>query len=161
MGAFRLDLPLAVKWTMAAVPPAGYTPQTEVWQSHLNPYFMAGWVGFLVTGLNMMPVSQLDGGHVMYTLFGRWSHWVARLLMFSLVTLIVIDLIARWRMGYFVLQVGNRWWLMAVLVLVIGTDHPPTRDDTVPLGWPRTILGCLSLLIPVLCFAPRLLYITP
>jgi len=47
------------------------------------------------------------------------------------------------------------WLLMALLVLLMGTDHPPTRDDRVPLGWGRVIVGLLSLPIPVLCFAPN------
>jgi hypothetical protein len=49
------------------------------------------------------------------------------------------------------------WLLMAFLVLLIGTDHPPTRDDSVRLGWFRIVLGALSLLIPVFCFAPNLI----
>lgn len=158
MGAFRLDLPIAVEWTMAAVKPKGYTPDAQVWQNQLNPYFMAGWVGFLITGLNMMPVSQLDGGHVSYTLFGRWANWAARSFMVVLIGMIALDWLLFFPRGETGLQVGNRWWLMALLVFLIGTDHPPTRDDNVPLGWGRTILGLLSLSIPVFCFAPRVLY---
>jgi hypothetical protein len=44
---------------------------------------------------------------------------------------------------------------MALLVVFIGTDHPPTRDDSVPLGWFRKGLGLVSLLIPVFCFVPN------
>jgi hypothetical protein len=50
------------------------------------------------------------------------------------------------------------WTLMIVIVTLIGVDHPPTADDSVPLGWPRTALGIASLAIPVLCFTPFRLY---
>jgi membrane-associated protease RseP (regulator of RpoE activity) len=115
-----------------------------VWHSQLNPYFMAGWVGFLITGLNMLPVSQLDGGHVIYTLFGKRAHWIARGFMLLAI-------------GFIIYNQAWMWSLMVVLVLLIGTDHPPTRDDTVRLGWFRTVLGCLSLSIPLLCFAPNVI----
>jgi hypothetical protein len=45
---------------------------------------------------------------------------------------------------------------MAILVMLMGTDHPPTRDDTVALGPVRTIIGLLSLAIPIFCFVPNL-----
>lgn len=140
-GPFTLEAPLAVRLMLAYAPPPGYTSGHEVWYSHLNPYFMAGWVGLLVTGLNMLPVSQLDGGHVLYTLFGRRAHWVAR--AFMLVALAYIF----WKQAWM-------WTLMILVILLIGTAHPPTRDDTVPLGWLRIILGLISLLIPLFCFAP-------
>ena len=104
---------------------------------------MAGWVGLLITGLNMLPVSQLDGGHVIYTLFGRRAHWIARGFMLA-------------ALGLFILFPPARTWLvMWFLVLLIGVDHPPTRDDTVKLGWFRTLLGVASLSIPLLCFPPQ------
>jgi Zn-dependent protease len=109
----------------------------------LNPLLMAGWVGMLITGLNMLPVSQLDGGHVIYALFGPASRWVAR--GFLLVA------------GAYIVLSGNFvWTLMFVLVTLIGCDHPPTADDQVKLGPVRWWLGAISsVAIPVLCFMPN------
>jgi membrane-associated protease RseP (regulator of RpoE activity) len=106
-----------------------------------NPVYMAGWVGMFVTGLNMMPMSQLDGGHVIYTLFLGRSRFLARALLLAAISYIVIT--------------GEvTWVLMVVIITLIGVDHPPTADDRVPLGRVRTILGFLSLVLPVLCFTP-------
>jgi membrane-associated protease RseP (regulator of RpoE activity) len=160
IGASRLDLttpplgfqfgqPLAVQWLLEYLHPGTHQQNLGIAVNQLNPYFMAGWVGLLVTGLNMMPVSQLDGGHVTYALFGRGAHWVARIFMLAVFVY----------MGtmFYLFRTPPFWLLMALLVLLIGTDHPPTRDDTVRLGWFRIVLGGLSLLIPVFCFAPNLI----
>ncbi len=106
-----------------------------------NPVYMAGWVGMFVTGLNMMPVSQLDGGHVIYALFLKGAHWIARAFLLTAMAFVVIS-------GQY------SWTLMVVIVTLIGVDHPPTSDDTVPLGPTRIILGTLSLALPILCFTP-------
>jgi Zn-dependent protease len=106
-----------------------------------HPLLMAGWVGMLITGLNMLPISQLDGGHVIYGLWGRRSRIVARAIMILAIL-------------YVVLGAHYNWTLMLVLVIMLGVDHPPTRDDNVSLGWWRRILGLLSLSIPILCFTP-------
>ncbi len=147
-GAYALDVPLAVRFAFHWLHPAGYSPGKLIWFSQLNAYFMAGWVGLLVTGLNMLPVSQLDGGHVTYALFGRGAHWIAR--AFILVAI-----------GYIVLAQQWSWVVMLLLVLFIGPDHPPTRNDYVPIGRVRYVIGCLSLAIPLLCFAPKLLVLYP
>jgi len=145
-GPFAVDLPLLVRIALHVIQPAGYQPGELIEYSQLNPYFMAGWVGFLITGLNMLPVSQLDGGHVIYALFGRRAHWIAR--AFVLLALLFVFVSRQWN-----------WMLMIALVLLIGPDHPPTKDDRAPLGRLRTFLGCLAILIPVFCFAPWLLII--
>lgn len=105
----------------------------------LNPMLTAGWVGFLITGLNMMPVSQLDGGHISYALLGRRAHLIARLTVLAAIVFMVWMQVAAWA-------------LMLVLVLVMGVDHPPTANDQAPLGRLRTALGWASLSIPILCF---------
>jgi len=110
----------------------------------VNPIYMAAWVGMLVTGLNMLPVSQLDGGHVSYTLFGRYASWVAR----GFVILAMVFIV--WTESY-------NWALMLILVLLMGTDHPPTADDRVKLGPWRYALGLASLLIPIFLFNPFIL----
>lgn len=150
-GPFRLDLPLVVRSVLALNPPPGYdvgvANADQIWFSHLNPYFMAGWVGLLITGLNMLPVSQLDGGHVIYALFGRRSRWVAYGFMLAAV-------------GYLIATgTWDRWVVMILLILLIGISHPPTRDDTVKLGWLRIALGLASLAIPLLCLPPQVLHI--
>jgi membrane-associated protease RseP (regulator of RpoE activity) len=110
----------------------------------MNPLLMAGWVGMLITGLNMLPVSQLDGGHVIYGLFGRRAHWIARGFVLASITAMIIA-------DYY------QWTVMLVLVLMLGVDHPPSRDDAVPLGWGRQVIGLVSLLIPVFCFTPKII----
>jgi Zn-dependent protease len=143
-GSFQLDMPLAARWLMEWLHTPGYESGRLVWQGQLNPLLMAGWVGLFVTGLNMLPVSQLDGGHVIYTLFRRKAHWIARGFMVFAVS-------------YMLITQNYGLIVMIGLILFIGTDHPPTRDDNVPLGWGRVVLGCLSLAIPLLCFPPRVI----
>lgn len=140
-GSYRYDLPLLARWMYSMMHPDG-PGITEVYSSQVSAMFMAGWVGLLITGLNMLPVSQLDGGHVTYTLFGRHSRWIAR--MFVVLAI-----------AYMAYQRILIWLLMLILVFLIGLYHPPTADDRVPLGKTRVALGLLSLLIPVLCFPPR------
>lgn len=139
-GTYRYDLPLLVRWMYWLQ--HGSPVVTEVSSSQVNAMFMAGWVGLLITGLNMLPLSQLDGGHVTYTLFGSHSRWIARVFVGIAI-------------AYMVFNQTIIWALMLILVFFIGIYHPPTSDDTVPLGTPRIVLGCVSLLIPVLCFPPR------
>lgn len=142
-----IELPLAMRLLVDHLHPGAYQPAVGVPFSALNPWFMAGWVGLLITALNMMPVSQLDGGHVLYALLGRWAHWLARGFMFFVFVYLSVTTI------YF--DTFPFWIVMALLVLLLGTDHPPTRDDEMTLGWGRTLLGTASLLIPVLCFTPN------
>jgi membrane-associated protease RseP (regulator of RpoE activity) len=147
-GRPTLDLPLAMQFLVDWVHPGSYDPEVGVPLGMVNPYLMAGWVGLLVTGLNMMPVSQLDGGHVLYALFGRAAHWLAR--GFMLFVFVYMGV------AYAIYGLPPFWILMALLVLLIGTDHPPTSDDAARLGWFRCALGAASLLIPVFCFVPNL-----
>jgi membrane-associated protease RseP (regulator of RpoE activity) len=106
-----------------------------------NPYYMAAWVGMLITGLNMLPLSQLDGGHISYALFGKWAHRLARLVVIGAL--------------YFVLSYEQYGWiLMIAVILFIGVDHPPTSNDRAPLGVTRRVLGYASLAIPIFCLAP-------
>jgi membrane-associated protease RseP (regulator of RpoE activity) len=124
---------MLVPWIRPDLSPRGMLP---------NPLLMAGWVGLLVTGLNMLPISQLDGGHVTYAIFRRGAHFLAYALFFLAVVLVV------WKSWL-------HWVLMLALVALIGIEHPPTSDDRVRLGPLRVVLGIASLLIPVLSFPPQ------
>ena len=140
-GSFAVDCPLLMRLVIRWLRPE-HAHVTHIWVSQMNPFFMAAWVGLLITGLNMVPISQLDGGHVTYTLFGKSAHWIARsFLIFVLI--------------YIVIARAYMWTLMVVLVTLIGTDHPPTANDHMPLGRGRYLLGLVSLAIPALCFPPR------
>ncbi|MBN2477219.1 MAG: site-2 protease family protein [Pirellulales bacterium] len=108
---------------------------------YMSPLIIAGWVGLLVTGINMVPISQLDGGHVAYALLGRRAHVLARGLVVSAIISILV-----WE--------AYMWVVMLTLVILMGVDHPPMVEDRVPLGWPRRLIGYASLTIPILCFPP-------
>jgi Zn-dependent protease len=119
----------------------GYPTPDVLYLNQFNPFLMAGWVGLLVTGLNMLPVSLLDGGHVAYALLGRRAHWLAR----GLIVMAILYIIATER--YF-------WIVFLVLVILLGADHPPTADDGCRLGWVRRLLGWASVLILLFCLSP-------
>ena len=96
--------------------------------ANLHPLALAGWVGILVTAINLLPAGQLDGGHVFRALFGdrtRFVSYAAVILLFGL--------------GLF--YVG--WLFFAVLVLFLGLRHPPPLNDITPIGTGRYIVGGL------------------
>lgn len=105
----------------------------------LHPVALAGWAGILVTGLNLMPVGQLDGGHISYAVFGRYHKWVARAIFFGLIPLGLV-----WA----------GWWVWAVLLFFLGVQHPPPLNDITPLEGKEKFLGWLSLVLFVLTFTP-------
>lgn len=111
----------------------------------LHPIAVAGWVGLFVTSINLMPVGQLDGGHVSYAFFGRWHRLVSRIFMVLLAF-----------MGLFLFP---GWLLWALLLLFIGTGHPPVEDPYAPLDTGRKLEGLASLIIFIITFPPVPIYI--
>ncbi len=108
----------------------------------LHPVAFAGWVGLWITALNIFPIGQLDGGHVFYALLRRRSYFVVRLLILAIVVAII---------AYGLYE----WSLILILLFLMGPFHPPTANDDEPLGWPRIVLGCLTLAFLPLGFTPR------
>jgi membrane-associated protease RseP (regulator of RpoE activity) len=137
----QLYNPVIVRWMIQWMHPEWTNQAAWVSVSQLNPYFMAGWVGMLITGLNMLPVSQLDGGHTIYALFGRDAYKFARAFIIIAIIYVVLNL-----------EQAAIWTPMLVLVILLGIHHPPTADDSVELDDFRWILGVASMAIPVLCF---------
>jgi membrane-associated protease RseP (regulator of RpoE activity) len=105
----------------------------------LHPVAFAGWIGTLVTALNLLPLGQLDGGHVAYALLGKKQHLVARLVFFALLL-----------MGF----LWQGWLFWALLSLLLGIRHPALLDDWSPLDSRRKALGLFAFLIFILCFIP-------
>lgn len=106
----------------------------------LHPIALAGWFGLFVTFLNLLPVGQLDGGHVAYSLFGRYHRWVSR--AFLLVILVL---------GF---QGWQGWFIWAVLLSMLGVDHPPTLDLFSSLDFRRKLYGWLTVVLFALTFIP-------
>ncbi|MFN7733711.1 MAG: site-2 protease family protein [Pirellula sp.] len=130
---------------------AGWLGESSGWirgiaNIDMNPMLMAAWVGLLVTGLNMIPISQLDGGHVIFGLLGNRSRWVSWATYLACLAYVLFGAIV-YRQGLFV--------VMLILVTLMGIPHPPSRNDDVGLGWPRQILGWLTLSLPILCIPLR------
>jgi membrane-associated protease RseP (regulator of RpoE activity) len=108
----------------------------------LHPVGVAGWFGLFVTALNLIPAGQLDGGHIVYALFGRRHRAISLLAVAALVAIGV---------GF---QSAN-WLVWAVLIVALmGLRHSPTMDDVTPLGPGRRALGLFALLLLVLLLPP-------
>jgi Zn-dependent protease len=127
--------PLLVEWMIGWIlRPLG--PGEDI---GLNPILFAGWVGFFITALNLVPIGQLDGGHILYCLLGKKAHLVARALYVGGIAFFAIQVLR----GRIIEHLG--WPLMLLLIGLMGTRHPPTANDHVPLGIPRIVLGWLTL----------------
>jgi membrane-associated protease RseP (regulator of RpoE activity) len=108
----------------------------------VHPIAEAAWFGLLVTALNLIPIGQLDGGHVSYAVFGARRHrWIGRAASGALLLLAIFS-------SFFWLV----WWF--VTRSLIGLEHPPVRDQDPKLGGLRTAIAVISLLLLVLTFIP-------
>lgn len=107
----------------------------------LHPIAFAGWIGLLVTMLNLLPIGQLDGGHIAYAMLGRKYDKVSK---FTLLALIPMGLLS---LNWIV-------WAILILVLMRTTKHPPVNDIDVPLSDKNKKIGYICFAIFVLCFIP-------
>ena len=111
-----------------------------------NPIYWAAWATLLVTALNLFPVGQLDGGHVVYAIFGPTMHkWISRLTFLAVATLAVVS---------FVLYRSPIWFLWTVVLLfLLRVGHPPTFTNE-PLGKGRIALAAAAAIAFILAFMP-------
>ena len=109
----------------------------------LSPTALAGWTGLFVTSLNLIPIGQLDGGHIAYAVFGRRARYVSAI---TLVTTLLLTL-------------GSlSWILIAVIMLMmaffLGLRHPHIPDEGRPLDGHRKLVALFAAVMFILCFTP-------
>lgn len=117
-------------------------PRSEGQEILIGPMVFAGWVGLFVTALNLLPMSQLDGGHISYAVFGRGSRKLAILVYGSLIVAMLLQI------------VGPTYILFLVLVWMVGIGHPPTMNDGLQLDAKRKAVAVLALIVFILSFTP-------
>lgn len=107
----------------------------------LHPLGFAGWIGLLVTSLNLMPVGQLDGGHIAYAVLGRKAELVSRLVLVALLGLGLAG--------------AHMWMLWAILLIfIMRVKHPVPLDYDIPLDRKREIIGIIMLILFIVTFIP-------
>jgi membrane-associated protease RseP (regulator of RpoE activity) len=134
----------------------------------LHPVAFAGWVGLFVTALNLIPSGQLDGGHIVYSLFPKKAHRVTSVVMIAILLVfgfgteplfMLYHRLAGSGPGDLLSRIPDfegwpGWILWAVLLTLMGTKHPPTIHDEGELDTGRKLLGFISLLIFIGCITP-------
>jgi membrane-associated protease RseP (regulator of RpoE activity) len=131
-GSLQFGVP-ALEWLLQRAIFPG-VPAADI---YLHPVARAAWVGMFATALNLLPVGQLDGGHIVYALLGRSHKWIT--LGFLLLLL---------PMGAF----WSGWWFWAVLLFFLARKHPAIYDQS-DVGRVRMKLGWLALAVFILCFS--------
>ena len=95
----------------------------------------AGWVGLLITSINLLPAGQLDGGHVFRAFLGgkqKWAGWIAVFIM-----------------------ILTGWFFFAIIIMfMIGMQHPPPLNDATPLDMKRKLLFFIAIIILIVCYIP-------
>jgi membrane-associated protease RseP (regulator of RpoE activity) len=112
-------------------------PGAPINDIYLHPVARAAWVGVLATALNLLPIGQLDGGHILYAFLGERTRLLSRLFVLLLVP-----------MGFFF---AYSWLVWAAILFFFGMRHPAIFDPN-PIGRVRTRLGVLALIIFLLSF---------
>ena len=134
-----------------------FPPMSEIYH---YPYLCAGWFGLFITSMNMIPVGQLDGGHISFAMFGENNHFKISVIAF---TVMFIFGLFGFVDGILELNFGIGWsgWLFWALILyfVIKLKHPPV-PDTSKLDSRRRLLGYLSFFIFIISFSPTPLMLT-
>jgi len=120
--------------------------QTNLIDASPNPFYMAAWIGLLVTSLNLMPVGQLDGGHGTFAVFGERAHKVIGKLAF--VTVAVMSVLG------FIWHGSPSGFLYTVLLAVMLRVRHPAPEEIEPLGRGRTIVAIITLVVFALSFVP-------
>jgi len=129
--------PLLIQWVTYWT--FGHIPPDMMLYKH--PVAFAAWAGLLLTTLNLMPFSQLDGGHVFYALLGSKSVPFVRCIFVA--AIIAVAWFQLWH-----------WSLILMLIALMGISHPPTANDAVPLKPFRHCLGWVTLLFVFIGFVP-------
>jgi membrane-associated protease RseP (regulator of RpoE activity) len=106
---------------------------------NFHPFALAAWFGLLATAINLIPLGQLDGGHILYAVAGRWQRRLALPIWLSLAVA-----------GFY----WSGWWVWCVLMLLMGPFHPPVRDERQPLDRKRVLLAWAALAVLILSFVP-------
>ena len=161
-----------------------WPPMNEVYH---YPFLCVGWFGLFVTALNLAPFGNLDGGHVLYAMVGKWQHYAARVLWWVLFTFGVLSLFGMLNTlleqpsaNSFVIffqrafgdplhsvvstfpwlfRAGEGWLLWALFIrFLIGVEHPAVPDPE-PLDRTRMIIGWGSILILMLSMPTEIIYI--
>lgn len=131
-GTVQLGTP-ALQWVLQRLIFPG-VPAADI---YLHPVARAAWVGMFATALNLLPVGQLDGGHIVYALLGRYHKWITYTFLLAL-----LPMGALW----------SGWWFWAVLLFFVARRHPPVYDLS-EIGSARIKLGILALVVFLLCFS--------
>jgi membrane-associated protease RseP (regulator of RpoE activity) len=136
-GMLQLGDPLLFSWlaTLMEKSPA------EGFDLALNSVAFAGWIGLFVTSLNLLPIGQLDGGHIAYALLGKNQRFLS--------AGVVACLFFLGTQGW----VG--WYFWAIMSILLGVRHPATLDEEIPLDFQYRMRGLASLALFIVTFMPE------
>ncbi len=116
--------------------------------SFIHPIAFAGWIGLFVTFINLIPVGQLDGGHILRAMIGKYSDVVSRIIPFLLIAA-----------GLYIGSYSGHFWIMWGLITMFFSlyPHPGPVDDDTPLDKKRYAIGILTFILGLACFTPEFL----
>jgi membrane-associated protease RseP (regulator of RpoE activity) len=132
-GDLVFESPLLLHWIAQ-----WFFPGVPADDLYLHPIARAAWVGLFATALNLLPIGQLDGGHIIYAMIGDRQQWLSRAAILALIPL-----------GFFYWP----WWIWAVVFFFLGRRHPYIHDPR-RLNSSRILLGILAFAIFAICFTP-------